>query len=518
MGVVLGKTKGLFSKVVEDDGVENVLVVGGSRSGKGIGVVIPTLLSDKRSMVVLDMGELAELTRDARIRMGQTVVVFDPMRDGQFRDGIRYNPLAEVRIGTVYEYVDVCDLVDLLVDGKKRLLQLRVSPIRSFLIGLILHVIYVCRKEEKGIPSFSDVLELLYQHSSSLLVEEPSIFSECECDAPLLCDCVCEPDVRHPKLSFEDLLYKMKDFFHIEPEKILLGNTIFEENYGEYVKNIETLKENYNLKVPTKINRKRFIDDDGQEIVEFEDTGELSLGEIDKKFYPIFTHPKVREMAQEILNLGPYSLSDLFSGVLAILEPFRDPLVADWVCGDNSEFKASDLFREGEEVTLYLAVKPPYATVVAPIMRMVLEQVVRRGLLLSQEKREQGLHLKAAVLFVLDDFTKLGMMKWVEGKLNCLGSAGMKVVFLARSIGQIEKYYGVYSDIFVECYTKILMGGMTDSLTAQYFSKISGGRFREDDLHLLGWDDELLVRVGGRSALIRKVRYYAEKKFRNKMK
>lgn len=76
----------------------NLLTCAGSRSGKGVGVVVPNLLDFPGSAVVIDpKGELADLTADYRRRvLGHRVIVLDPAGVAtNIPDDLRgtYNPL-----------------------------------------------------------------------------------------------------------------------------------------------------------------------------------------------------------------------------------------------------------------------------------------------------------------------------------------------------------------------------------------------------------------------------------------
>lgn len=99
-GSVLGKFDG---EIVAFDGPEHQLLIGASRSGKGRGHVVPTLLATPHSVLVIDVkGELADGdprhgfpgTAGFRETLGP-VACFAPTRS----DSIRVNPLFEVPRG-----------------------------------------------------------------------------------------------------------------------------------------------------------------------------------------------------------------------------------------------------------------------------------------------------------------------------------------------------------------------------------------------------------------------------------
>lgn len=95
-------------------GPEHVLTYAPTRSGKGVGLVIPSLLEWPASTVVTDLkGELWELTAGWRSREGKNRVLrYEPAGLGS----IAWNPLDEVRVGTEHEVADVQNLTTLIVD------------------------------------------------------------------------------------------------------------------------------------------------------------------------------------------------------------------------------------------------------------------------------------------------------------------------------------------------------------------------------------------------------------------
>ena len=107
-GVVLGK---LGRDYLRHDGPEHVLCFAPTRSGKGVGLVIPSLLTWPGSAIVHDIkGENWQLTAGFRARHGR-VLLFDPTNAAS----AAYNPLLEVRRGQ-WEVRDVQNVADVLVD------------------------------------------------------------------------------------------------------------------------------------------------------------------------------------------------------------------------------------------------------------------------------------------------------------------------------------------------------------------------------------------------------------------
>ena len=135
-GVVLGK---LDRDYLRHDGPEHVLCFAPTRSGKGVGLVVPTLLTWPGSAIVHDIkGENWQLTAGFRARHGR-VLLFDPTNT----KSSAYNPLLEVRRGE-WEVRDVQNVADVLVDPEGSLEKRNhwEKTSHSLLVGAILHVLY----------------------------------------------------------------------------------------------------------------------------------------------------------------------------------------------------------------------------------------------------------------------------------------------------------------------------------------------------------------------------------------
>ena len=96
-GPIFGKTAKprWFGSYLSNGEQAHSLVVAPTRAGKGVGVVIPTLLTFKGSVLALDVkGELFELTSRARLAQGHKIYKFAPFDpDGRSHS---YNPLLDI--------------------------------------------------------------------------------------------------------------------------------------------------------------------------------------------------------------------------------------------------------------------------------------------------------------------------------------------------------------------------------------------------------------------------------------
>jgi type IV secretion system protein VirD4 len=145
-GIYLGLWQGWFrSLYIRDCSPTHVLVFAPSRSGKGAGVVLPTLLTWPHSVLVYDIkGENWGLTAGARKRAGQVCLKFAPTTDEC--DNARFNPLAEIRLRTPNEDRDTRNLVEMIIDPHGQGLPDHWSREGSaFFSGIILHQLYSCQ-------------------------------------------------------------------------------------------------------------------------------------------------------------------------------------------------------------------------------------------------------------------------------------------------------------------------------------------------------------------------------------
>lgn len=157
-GPFLGKYAGRY---VRHSGPEHIMAFAPTRSGKGVGLVVPTLLGWTGSAVIHDIkGENWSLTAGWRTRFSHCLL-FDPTNPAS----ARYNPLLEVRRG-LNEVRDVQNIADILVDPEGALERRNhwEKTSHSLLVGAILHVLYA-----DGEKTLARVATLLSDPSRSFI-------------------------------------------------------------------------------------------------------------------------------------------------------------------------------------------------------------------------------------------------------------------------------------------------------------------------------------------------------------
>lgn len=146
---------------LRDGGPENVLAIAPTRSGKGVGLVIPTLLSWSGSAVILDIkGENWYASAGWRNKALGPVLRFEPTDPGDAC--ATFNILEEVRLGTTHETRDIQSIANLLIDPDGKGLDNHWAKTGfALMTGAITYCLYDCYFHGKDTPSLKDVLDVV---------------------------------------------------------------------------------------------------------------------------------------------------------------------------------------------------------------------------------------------------------------------------------------------------------------------------------------------------------------------
>lgn len=168
-GVIVGAAPD--GRYLRDNGPEHVACIAPTRSGKGVGQVIPTLLTWAGSVLVHDMkGENWARTSAWRARFSN-VIYFNPTDP---ECSAHFNPLLEVRRDE-NQIRDVQNIADLLVDphgkGKESHWDRTAD---QFFLGAILHVLHAeADKSLYGVSKFLTNPKRSFEHTLKLMKGTP---------------------------------------------------------------------------------------------------------------------------------------------------------------------------------------------------------------------------------------------------------------------------------------------------------------------------------------------------------
>jgi len=373
-GVYVGAWKDKHGKThyLKHDGAEHVAAIAPTRSGKGVGLVIPTLLSWRHSAVIHDLkGELWGLTAGWRKHHAlNKVLKFDPAAE---EGSCRFNPLDEIRLGSGSEVADTQNLVTIIVDPDgKGLHDHWTKTAHAFLTGVILHLLY----------SFKDKTPGLYDVAFAL------------------------SDPKDPISTLYDAM---------------LNNTHL----------IDPL------------------------------TGKPSI------------HPTVASAARDMLERPEQERGSVLSSAMSYLSLYRDPLVAkNTACSD---FRIHDLMNNEQPVSLYLVVTPANKDRLKPLMRLMLNQIIR-VLTREEMKFEHGAATqtyKHRLLLMLDEFPSFGRLEVFQEALAFLAGYGIKAYLIMQDISQLQAAYSQYESILSNCHIRVAYAPNKPE-TAKWLSSMAG--------------------------------------------
>ncbi|WP_415713365.1 type IV secretory system conjugative DNA transfer family protein [Maridesulfovibrio sp.] len=364
-------------------GPEHIMAFAPTRSGKGVGLVLPTLLSWGESSIVLDIkGENWALTSGWRKAQGQKVMKFDPT--DTMASSARYNPLSEIRLGGPHAIPDAQNIASMIVDPDgKGLKDYWNKAAFSFLGGTMLHCLIHFQINEGRHATLNDL--------SLMLADEDRDMSE----------------------LFEEMLTND----HVAHLQTLFGDSMSEE---------------------AMIAVRKFI----------------------------------AAAAREMLNKADAELSGVVSTAVANMALYRDPVV-NWATS-GCDFRIADIMNSEQPVSLYLVIRPSDIDRLRPLVRLILNIVLRR---LTEEMEFSGGEVKAGykhrLLLMLDEFTSLGKMEIFERALAFMAGYGIKAYIIVQDLTQLQSAYGKEESIMSNCHLRIAYAPNKIE-TAQVLSKMSG--------------------------------------------
>lgn len=135
-GIIVGKLGG---KIVRLPGQQFVILAAPTRSGKGVGIVIPNLLDYQESVVVLDIKqENFDLTSGWRASQGQEVYLFNPFAED--RRTHRWNPLTYVSKDPAFRVSDLMSISAMLYPDGSDDQKFWVSQARNAFMAFALYL------------------------------------------------------------------------------------------------------------------------------------------------------------------------------------------------------------------------------------------------------------------------------------------------------------------------------------------------------------------------------------------
>jgi type IV secretion system protein VirD4 len=379
-------------------GPEHILVFAPTRSGKGVGIVVPTLLCWSESVLVHDIkGENWALTSGFREKvLKQRCLRFSPSET----DSARFNPLSEIRLDDNL-VKDVQNVSTMIVDPDGKGLQDHWAKTGfDLMTGVIIFVLV------------SDELEDAQRNLSTV----QAILSD-----------------GGPVRELAERLAADKDTEADEKAKIAEGFRAVME----------------------------YIRDTGYEKISAGLCTDVEL----------VAWKTASQAAQSFLNKASNEASGVLSTALSFLSLYRDPIVA--ANTSASDFTIESLMQR--RTSLYLVVPPSDKDRLKPLLRLIINQVVRR-LTEKMEFDETGAsksRFPHKMLLLIDEFPALGKLEIFEEALAFIAGYGLKALLITQDLSQLTKAYSKDESILSNCHIRIAFAPNKIE-TAELLSKMSG--------------------------------------------
>ena len=171
-------------------------------------------------------------------------------------------------------------------------------------------------------------------------------------------------------------------------------------------------------------------------------------------------------------NKAENEASGVISTALVNLALYRDPIVA--LNTSRCDFRIADLMNHETPVNLYLVISPADIDRVRPLIRLMVDMIVRR--VCSKMEFADGSSVKSykhRLLLMLDEFTSLGKLPIMEKALAYIAGYGGKVYIIIQDITQLNGVYGRENALMANCHIRLAYAPNTVE-TANTLSEMTG--------------------------------------------
>ncbi len=419
---------------LRDNESRHAVLVAPTRSGKGVGVIIPTLLGGwKESVLVNDIkSENWGITAGYRKAMGQKVIKFEPTSD----DGssARWNPLDEIHIGTPGEVAAAQNIANVIAnyEGKENP-DHWIANAGNVIAIVILHLKYAHFADPEHYPQRPN----LYTVASFL---KATLAPEVEEDGTI-------DDDHYVVQDFVQAIQGLQNFAHVPKDGIDIEDWDSEKN--AYVTRHFTPDDLHALYPDDFL----MIDEDTQ-----------------------FTHPIINRGFIEIAKKPDNELGSIISTANTALKEYLDPVLT--ANTRVSDFCIDDLMRNNKPVSLYLITPPSDLLRMSPIFRLFFELMIARHTReIAEYKKGRAAKpaYKHKCLLLMDEFNSLGNLKRFVSAFAFTAGYGMKGFLIMQGLDQMYKTYGKDNEILMNTSLQIYYSPNEDK-TAAYIEKNLGNQ------------------------------------------
>lgn len=405
-------------------GKVNTLLLAPTGAGKGVSVIIPTILSYLHSMIIFDpKGENYNLTAGYRKRFSR-VIKFAPCS----YDTLRFNPVMAIRDGDEYAFRDASTIASVIFapskvgGGGDEASEYFSNMAKDLVTGVLLHIRFGDYEDK----SLAGLLHYLTDIDTATL---ESAQGEANDDLG--------------KAQCLEMI-KSKHFY-----------TITEQMYRNRPQYYESMS---------------FGNVKGKSLVKKDKDGNIiENGLIGLRIPADDPDKKIKLAAQSSLSQNSKERGSTYATVRSKLSLFNDPQIA--YATSECDFEIEDFISCKEPITLYLSVPYSDVTRIAPVFRLLISFMLKK---FSEGETEFGeVKLKHNILFLLDEFPILGTFPDIAEVMGVLRGYGIFFLIVCQALSQLIDRYGQNQPFLDHCPVHLIFapGSIND---AELYSKAIG--------------------------------------------
>lgn len=387
-------------------GSQHVLMSAPTRSGKGVGVVIPNLLTWSDSVVVLDIKqENHAITSGFRHKHGQPCYLFNPAAT-DYRTH-RYNPLSYISEDKNFRINDIQKIGNMLFPDVPGTDVIWTATPRSLFLGIVLYLLetpnklvtfgQVLRetlKDGDGSGYFAKIINVRIlgeriKHATNEEAKKQAIS-----DLEIVLSDKGKAQEHHPRLAEMSIWYHLSNSYR------------------------NTLKE----KCPKTPNLPAILDS-----TDF-DRDSAKIGKA-------LSSSCVLALNTYISIASENTRSGIITSFRSRLELWMNPLV-DAATSEN-DFDLRDVRKR--RMSIYLGVTPDDLERMAPILNLFFQQLIDLN---TRELPERNPELKYQCLLLADEFTAMGKVNVLSKGIGYIAGYGLRMLPIVQSPAQVVDVYG----------------------------------------------------------------------------
>lgn len=411
-GIIVGK---LDHRYLMFDGEQHAIVSAQTRSGKGVGIVIPNLLNWPHSVVVIDIKqENWDLTSGVRKQYGQECYLFNPIA-ANYRTH-RYNPLAYISEDPNFRIDDVQKIANMLLPDKPNVDVIWTATPRTLFLGIVLYLLETPGKpvtfgqvlretlvEGDGAAYFARIINMRALDARVRTIAASEAAKQAAADLTVVLSDKTTALV-HPHLS------EMAMWYHASAS---YRNTLEEKNAARQ-------KADSTTPDVAKVLRNSDF---------HKETAKITT--------PL-TGACVRALNAYVSITAEKTRAGVIAAVRSSLELWMNPLV-DAATSAN-DFDLRDIRKQ--RMSIYLGVPPSSLDRLAPLFNLFFEQLIDLN---TRELPAQNRAIKYPCLLLTDELTSLGKINVLSKGIAYLAAYWLRMLCVIQSPQQLDEVYGKHA-------------------------------------------------------------------------